>query len=216
MYVYSANSTPALDTSLLTGSQGVTHKVKVLLNSGSGIIGAGGTGGVIVGYLGHDGGNGGDAILLRDGVDLFIESYGTIAGGGGGGGAGGNIINNANTDHGNPLGVGGKGAGWTPVGMGSGLIDENSSQRNGTNDTKKYFTHGGNGGLLGQLGIAAGGFLNPPRTETNPGTNYAQYARSGNGGLPGSAIKGYNASRVTFINSTEGSVWGDSAFKFKA
>ena len=216
VYVYSANSTPALDTSLLTGSQGVTHKVKVLLNSGSGIIGAGGTGGVIVGYLGHDGGNGGDAILLRDGVDLFIESYGTIAGGGGGGGAGGNIINNANTDHGNPLGVGGKGAGWTPVGMGSGLIDENSSQRNGTNDTKKYFTHGGNGGLLGQLGIAAGGFLNPPRTETNPGTNYAQYARSGNGGLPGSAIKGYNASRVTFINSTEGSVWGDSAFKFKA
>ena len=217
VYVYSANSTPALDTSLLTGSQGVNHKVKILLKSGSRVVGMGGSAGQTGyghndGMTGSAGGNGGDAILLRNGVDLYVESYGTIAGGGGGGGAGGNIINNANPDHGNPLGVGGKGAGWHS----SGFVAEDSSQRNGTNDSKKYFTHGGNGGLLGQLGIAAGGFLNPPRTENNPGTNYAQYARSGNGGLPGSAIKGYDASRVTFINSTEGSVWGDSAFKFKA
>ena len=161
----------------------------------------------------QNGGNGGDAILLRDGVSLFIESYGTIAGGGGGGGAGGiltpqhsSLVPNSN---------GGRGAGWDST---LGYITEGSSNRNGTDATTKYITHGGDGGLLGQLGIAAGGFDadNGSNSEANPGTNFAQYAGSGNGGLPGSAIKGYDASRVTFINSTESSVWGDSAFKFKA
>ena len=101
--------------------------------------------------------------------------------------------------------------------MGSGLIDEDSSLINGTDGNASYKIHGGRGGLLGQLGIGAGGFTGQGgKQESNPGTNYSQYANSGNGGLPGSAIKGYDASRVTFINSTESGVWGDSAFKFKA
>ena len=217
-FIYSSNTTPALDTSLLTGSQGALHKVKILLGTGGGIIGKGGARGEalhasITPSSSQNGEDGGDAILLRDGVSLFIESYGTIAGGGGGGGAGG-ILSDAYIEA-IPLSFGGQGAGWHPS---LGYVTESSSSRNGTASSLKYITHGGDGGLLGQLGIAAGGFNadDSSNNEANPGTNYAQYAGSGNGGLPGSAIKGYDASRVTFINSTESSVWGDSAFKFKA
>ena len=87
----------------------------------------------------------------------------------------------------------------------------------GPNATSKLGIHGGNGGELGQLGIAAGGYEDDSdsgQNVANPGTNYCQYAESGNGGTPGSAIKGYDASRVTFINT--GSVLGDGAFKLKA
>ncbi|NCV19403.1 MAG: hypothetical protein EBW42_11725 [Rhodobacterales bacterium] len=217
-FIYSSNTTPALDTSLLTGSQGALHKVKILLGTGGGIIGKGGDRGeALIASVNpssaQNGGDGGDAILLRDGVSLFIESYGTIAGGGGGGGAGG-ILSDAYIEA-IPLSFGGRGAGWH---QSLGYVTESSSNRNGTDSAIKYITHGGDGGLLGQLGIAAGGFNadDSSNNEANPGTNFAQYAGSGNGGLPGSAIKGYDASRVTFINSTESSVWGDSAFKFKA
>ena len=77
--------------------------------------------------------------------------------------------------------------------------------------------HGGNGGRLGQLGSGAGGYNDDSdsgQNVANPGTHYSQYAQSADGGLPGSAIKGYDASRVSFINT--GSVFGDSAFKLKA
>jgi hypothetical protein len=217
-FIYSSNTTPALDTSLLTGSQNTLHKVKILLGTGGGIIGKGGDRGEagvasVTPVSIQNGGDGGDAILLRDGVSLFIESYGTIAGGGGGGGAGG-ILSDAYGEA-IPLSNGGRGAGWH---QSLGYVTESSSNRNGSVSSLKYITHGGDGGLLGQLGIAAGGFNadDSSNNEANPGTNFAQYAGSGNGGLPGSAIKGYDASRVTFINSTESSVWGDSAFKFKA
>ena len=215
VHVYSTSSTPAFDTTLLTGALGANHKIKILLQSGSKIIGAAGQPGSqdASNRTGSDGTNGGDAILLRGGVELFVESYGTIAGGGGGGGSGGYPINGSSASQ--VGGLGGHGAGWDPT---LGYISDIDSDRNGTNSSVNYGIHGGNGGLLGQLGIGAGGFTddNASKSQTNPGTNYSQYARSGNGGEPGSAIKGYDASRVTFINSTESSVWGDSAFKFKA
>ena len=216
VHVYSTNpSTPALDTSFVTQTDGADHKVKLLLQSGAKILGAAGQPGTqdASTRTGNDGTDGGNAILLRDGVDLFIESYGTIAGGGGGGGSGGYPISGSSASQ--VGGLGGHGAGWDPT---LGYISESDSDRNGTNSSVNYGIHGGNGGLLGQLGIGAGGFVDDDasKSQTNPGTNYTQYARSGNGGEPGSAIKGYDASRVTFINSTESSVWGDSAFKFKA
>ena len=215
VHVYSTSSTPAFDTSLVTNVGEVEHKVKILLRNGSKIIGAAGQPGTQTASTrtGADGTNGGDAILLRNGVSLFIESYGTIAGGGGGGGSGGYPISGSTASQ--VGGLGGHGAGWDTT---LGYISDSDSDRNGINGPVNYSVHGGNGGLLGQLGVGAGGFVDDDgsKSQTNPGTNYSQYARSGNGGLPGSAIKGYNASRVTFINSTEGSVWGDSAFKFKA
>jgi hypothetical protein len=211
---------PAFDTSLISQSRSVNHKVKITLkadaNGPARIIGAGGDNGDYI-AVGEDGGNGGDAILLRSPVELYIESYGIIAGGGGGGGSGGVGVHGAFEEYiiaG--AGNGGKGAGYhSSVG---GFVEESDSARSGNNGAIHYQLHGGDGGRLGQLGTAGGGFThdNPARNESNPGTNYAQYANAGNGGIPGSAIKGYNASRVTFINSTESSVWGDSAFKFKA
>ena len=216
VHVYSSTLTsPAFDTSLLTGALGTNHKIKILLQSGSKIIGSAGQPGMqdAVVRSGYDGSDGGNAILLRNGVELFIESYGTIAGGGGGGGSGGYPISGSSASQ--VGGLGGHGAGWDPT---LGYISDSDSDRNGSNSSVNFGIHGGNGGLLGQLGIGAGGFVddNASKSQTNPGTNYSQYARSGNGGEPGSAIKGYDASRVTFINSTESSVWGDSAFKFKA
>ena len=107
-------------------------------------------------------------------------------------------------------GLGGEGAGWR-----SGSFQ--SSPTAGSNAATALGIHGGNGGGLGQLGQGAGGYNDDSdsgQNVANPGTNYSQYAESGNGGIPGSAIKGYDASRVTFINT--GSVLGDGAFKLKA
>ena len=223
VFVYSATTSPAFDTSFLTGAQGATHKVKILLQEGAHIVGKSGLPGVrySASNLGLDGSDGGNAILLRDGVELFIESYGTIAGGGGGGGSGGYPADTNNVDdasdpvYGKIGGAGGYGAGWDAT---LGWISESDSDRNGSTGSYNYGIHGGDGGLLGQLGTGAGGFTadNSSQSEVNPGTQYSQYDMSGHGGKPGSAIKGYDASRVTFINSTESSVWGDSAFKFKA
>ena len=109
-------------------------------------------------------------------------------------------------------GLGGFGAGYN-AGI---YIDESNTSINGQNSSVHYGIHGGDGGLLGHMGQGAGGFTSESsaQDETNPGTNYSQYAQSGDGGLPGSAIKGYSASRVTFINT--GNVYGDALFKFKA
>ena len=108
---------------------------------------------------------------------------------------------------------GGVGAGWKI----NAFVSESSSDRNGSNAPTALGIHGGNGGRLGQLGSGAGGYNDDSdsgQNVANPGTHYSQYAQSGDGGLPGSAIKGYDASRVSFINT--GSVFGDSAFKLKA
>ena len=113
----------------------------------------------------------------------------------------------------NSGGNGGVGAGWNNTAF----VSESSSTRNGSNAPTALGIHGGNGGRLGQLGSGAGGYNDDSdsgQNVANPGTHYSQYAQSADGGLPGSAIKGYDASRVSFINT--GSVFGDSAFKLKA
>ena len=208
-YVYSANTTAALSLEGFSPIYGtVPHRVRILVKPDGNIIGMSGSPGDS-GTTGTVGGNGGDAIKLGAGVELYIENYGIIAGGGGGGGGGGYPVTGA-SDSG---GAGGSGAGWENTAF----ISESSSSRNGSNASTALGIHGGNGGLLGQLGTGAGGYddsSDASQNVANPGTHYSQYAQSGDGGLPGSAIKGYDASRVSFINT--GSVFGDSAFKLKA
>ena len=213
-----STTSPALDLSTLNVLRSIfRHKVRILIKDGGGIIGSSGAKGTTTPATrtGSSGGNGGNAIKTGNGVDLFIENYGTISGGGGGGGAGGFPVNGSTESLAG--GNGGHGAGYNTT---LGYITENSSNRNGTDSAVNYGIHGGDGGLLGQLGIGAGGFNDSPAagtndiSEPNPGTNYTQYGQSGDGGIPGSAIIGYDAARITFINT--GSVYGDSAYKFKA
>ena len=191
-----------------------------------GIIGSGGQPGkqVTSTRTGEDGYFGGHAIKTGNGVDLFIENYGYIAGGGGGGGSGGFPL------YGSTLqvvgGKGGTGAGYHNATTSImpdqivGYVNEANNHLDGHLSSTNYGIHGGNGGLLGHCGIGAGGFTDDVHasdtdtSESNPGTNYSQYALSGDGGLPGSAIIGYDASRVTFINT--GNVYGDSKYKFTA
>ena len=216
-YVYSANSTAALDIGNLSAVGGIPHRVRILVKDDGNIIGMSGTAGAAGNNtsVGTDGGNGGDAIKTKDGVELYIENYGTIAGGGGGGGGGGYPVTSSNNAGFSVTESGGGGAGGTGAGWNTDAIL--ASGQSGSNASTALGIHGGNGGNLGQLGIAAGGYNDDSdsgQNVANPGTNYCQYAESGNGGTPGSAIKGYDASRVTFINT--GSVLGDGAFKLKA
>ena len=190
-----------------------------MVKEGGGIIGSAGLPGSsnttfanITGHTTLQGKAGGHAIDAGNAVDLYIENYGTIAGGGGGGGSGGPAINASTQVQG---GTGGYGAGYNST---LGYITEGSSDNQGNDAASNYGIHGGDGGLLGQLGIGAGGFDDAAQyndgSETNPGTNYSQYANSGHGGIPGAAIINYDVSRITFINT--GNVFGDSAYKFKA
>ena len=87
-YVYSANTVAALDIGNLSAVGGIPHRVRILVKDDGNIVGMSGTAGAVGNNtsVGTDGGNGGDAIKTKDGVELYIENYGTIAGGGGGGG----------------------------------------------------------------------------------------------------------------------------------
>ena len=215
-FVHGTSANAAIDVTGLSAVGGVNHKVKVLLKPGSYVIGAGGTAGTqnASTRTGGNGTDGGHAIQLGNGVDLSIENYGILAGGGGGGGSGGYPVEgDTSTTVG---GLGGVGAGWSV--SSNQYISESNASRNGTDSAVKYGVHGGDGGLLGQYGKGAGGFDadNPALNESKTDTSYSLYAQSGDGGTPGSAIKGYVASRVSFINNTESSVWGDNAFKLKA
>jgi hypothetical protein len=62
--------------------------------------------------------------------------------------------------------------------------------------------NGGIGGNLGNMGSGGGEHFQ----------RKTRYAQSGDGGLPGAAIKGYNANYVTFIHT--GNVLGDPQFKY--
>ena len=73
---------------------------------------------------------------------------------------------------------------------------------------------GGKGGDLGCIGYGG----NMDRVETGASTR-SIWAMSGDGGTPGSAIKGYDESRVHFIGpagSGRGLIAGDETFKLKA
>ena len=211
-YVYSANTTAALSLEGFSPIYGtVPHRVRILVKPDGNIVGMSGSAGAAANQdaTGGIGGNGGNAIQLGTGVELYIENYGIIAGGGGGGGGGGYPAEGESGTG----GAGGVGAGWNNTAF----VSESSSDRNGSNAATALGIHGGNGVRLGQLGSGAGGYNDDSdsgQNVANPGTHYSQYAESGDGGLPGSAIKGYDASRVSFINT--GSVFGDSAFKLKA
>ena len=224
VYVHSNTvlGNPAFDTSGMNavnfGGDAFKHKVRILVKPDGYIVGSSGIYGIkspaeMKGYDGNSVG-GGPAIRLGSGVDLFIENYGIIAGGGGGGGTGGFPVDGASANSTTVGGFGGLGAGWNN----GAFVSETSSARLGANSSINYGVHGGNGGLLGHLGTGAGGFTadNALNNESNPGTHYSQYFLSGDGGEPGPAIVDYVASRVSFINNTEESVWGDSTFKFKA
>lgn len=210
-------SVPAID---LTASMGtiniggtsIKHLVRIFVHPNGRIIGASGTAGARSGaQSGSSGGNGGDAIKTNAAIELYIENYGIIAGGGGGGGAGGYPVHGATT--GIMGGVGGVGAGFAVLNGSYGVdIIESDSRINGTNASTSLGIHGGSGGLLGQRGSGAGGYDHPGGNIANPGTLKSQYDLSGDGGLPGSAIVGYDATRVTFINT--GNIWGDSKYKF--
>ncbi|MDA9002799.1 hypothetical protein N9J19_00355 [bacterium] len=212
--VYSTSSLPAMD---LTASMGtiniggtsIKHLVRVFVHPDANIIGKSGAGGTTTtsARVGHNGAQGYDAIKTNAAIDLYIENYGVIAGGGGGGGAGGYPVEGSGLNVAG--GVGGHGAGYRSDGV---YITEGSANVNGQNSSVNLGIHGGNGGLLGQQGTGAGGYNHPAGNIANPGTLDSQYDQSGNGGLPGAAITGYDALRVTFINT--GKVWGDSKYKF--
>ena len=73
---------------------------------------------------------------------------------------------------------------------------------------------GGKGGDLGCIGYGG----NMDKVETGASTRTI-WAMSGDGGQPGSAIKGYVESRVHFIGaggSNRGLIAGDETFKLKA
>ena len=219
--VYSSSASPAMDLSAGLGSIGflgtsVKHLVRVFVHPDARIIGmAGAPGGSNAATrTGNDGGNGGDAIKTSGAVELFVENYGIIAGGGGAGGTGGYPVNNSTLQL--VGGAGGYGAGYAVISGTLTNILENNSLINKTNAANDMGIHGGDGGLLGQRGDAAGGYQNPNTGSAvaADGALKTVYDKSGNGGLPGAAIDNYNATRVTFINT--GNVWGDSKFKYRA
>jgi len=198
------------------GSTSIKHQVRVLVHPDARIIGRAGAPGTqsSVTRTGGDATDGGMAIKTGPAINLYIENYGIIAGGGGGGGSGGWPVSGSFASA--VGGLGGYGAGYANINGVPTNILENNSLINGTNAAISYGIHGGRGGLLGQRGAAAGGFVhdNPSLSVANDGALKTQYDLSGNGGLPGAAIKGYDASRTTFINT--GNVWGDSKYKLQA
>ena len=219
--IYSTDSTAAMDVStglgaINLGSNSIKHKVRILVHPDARIIGSAGHPGSQDGptRIGNDATNGGDAIRTSPAVELFIENYGTIAAGGGGGGSGGYPVTGSTLNR--VGGAGGYGAGYAVISSSTTNILESNNLINGSNSAVAYGIHGGSGGLLGQRGAAAGGFTHDDASlnEANDGALKTQYANSGNGGLPGAAIIGYDATRTTFINT--GNVWGDSKYKLQA
>ena len=219
--VHSTNTTAAMDVStglgaINLGSNSIKHRVRILVHPDARIIGSAGHPGATntATRTGSDATSGGPAIRTSPAVELFIENYGTIAGGGGGGGSGGYPVTGSTLQR--VGGTGGYGAGYAIVSGSITNILENNSLINGSNSAVAYGIHGGTGGLLGQRGAAAGGFNHDDASlnEANDGALKTQYANSGNGGVPGAAIIGYNATRTTFINT--GNVWGDSKYKLQA
>ena len=216
--VYSSNnSNVAMDLSdglgtINLGSNSIKHLVRVFVHPDARIIGAAGHPGSQVASerRGNNATNGGSAIKTSASIDLYVENYGIIAGGGGGGGSGGYPVNGSTLTQ--VGGMGGYGAGYAVISSSLTNILENNSLINGTNSAVSLGIHGGSGGLLGQRGNGAGGYNHPDGNVANPNTLNSQYDLSGNGGLPGSAIIGYDATRVSFINT--GKIWGDSKYKF--
>ena len=214
--IYSTSSVPAVNLAdslgtINLGSNSIKHLVRIFVHPNARIIGAAGHPGSQVASTrtGNSATNGYDAIKTSAAVELYIENYGIIAGGGGGGGSGGYPVEGSSISQ--VGGAGGYGAGYASISNTDTNILENNSLINGTNSIANLGIHGGSGGLLGQRGTGAGGYNHPDGNVANPGTLNSQYDQSGNGGTPGAAISGYDATRTTFINT--GRIWGDSKYK---
>jgi hypothetical protein len=161
---------------------------------------------------------------------LFIENYGTIGGGGGGGGAGGVTMYTDQTTGGKSSEFaaysgsgGGGGAGFTvgtagdtasavtAVSVAGNLLEGGTGAKPNIASTHNSRVPGGKGGDLGNIGYGA----NMDQLATGASTRTI-WAKSGDGGTPGKAIDGYDASRVTFIGpggSSRGLIAGDETFK---
>ena len=244
-FVFGSNNvaTPAID---LTGLSGITvetsqgnaatsttfsHLVRIVTHDNGYVVGKGGDGGsASQGAVGGHGEDGGDAISLGDNVILFVENHGIIGGGGGGGGAGGVTMysdpttgakSSAFDDYSGSAGGGGAGflkgdkgttasAVTTPSADGT-LFEGGHGATPNMATTHNSRVPGGKGGNLGEIGYGA----NMDPDVTGAGTQ-TKWAMSGDGGSPGAAIKGYDASRVYFIGpggSGKGNLLGDESFK---
>ena len=212
-------------------AQNFPHLVRILVHHNGYITGCGGAGGnAAVDTAGADGANGGTAIKTDAAVTLFIENYGTIGGGGGGGGAGGlTMLTNPatgakSTEFAAQSGSGGGGgsgslggaAGTTAsavltASVAGSIIKGGAGAVPNIITTHNSRVPGGKGGDLGAIGYGA----NMDTTVTGASTR-TKWAMSGDGGTPGSAIEGYDASRVLFVGpggSGRGLIAGDETFK---
>ena len=85
VYLYGGTN-PAFDTSgmgaINSGGDALNHKVRLLVKPGGYVVGKSGTAGTKDNstMIGGNGSDGGHAIKLGAGIDLFIENYGIIAG----------------------------------------------------------------------------------------------------------------------------------------
>ncbi|HFI1088324.1 TPA: receptor-recognizing protein [Enterobacter hormaechei] len=143
--------------------------VKLIINSGAGVYGRGGTGGASTASNNvKAGGAGGVAITNSIGTKLQITNSGTIAGGGGGGGGGvvRQVITNGQTiltflggAGGRPLGAGGASQSGAIVGA-SGTVAAPGAGNAGSGAGGNLGSAGAAGGNGGGAGGAAGAALN--------------------------------------------------------
>jgi hypothetical protein len=212
-------------------AQSFQHLVRIVTYNNGYIVGAGGAGGAAAdNTAGADGANGGSAIKTDAHVKLFIENYGTIGGGGGGGGAGGltmfsdPLTGAKSTEFTNQSGSGGGGGAGFPSGAAGAtasavtaastaglLLTGGTGAKPNISTTHNSRVPGGKGGQLGGIGYGA----NMDRTVTGASTRTV-WALSGDGGIPGKAVDGYDAARVHFTGpggSNRGNIAGDETFK---
>ena len=209
----------------------VPHLVKILVHNNGYITGCGGAAGAAAtDTAGAAGSNGGHAIVTDSAVRLFVENYGTIGGGGGGGGAGGVTMysdpstgakSSEFTDYSGSGGGGGAGllggaagstaSAVTAASVAGAMLTGGAGAKPNIATTHNSRVPGGKGGDLGCIGYGA----NMDILETGASTRTI-WAMSGDGGTPGAAISGYDASRVFFIGpsgSGRGLIAGDETLK---
>ena len=207
------------------------HLVRIVTYNNGYIVGHGGDGGdAAADAEGGAGADGGPAIKTDSAVTLYIENYGTIGGGGAGGGAGGlTMYTDASTGTkssefaAHSGSGGGGGAGFTVGAAGDtesavtaaaeagSLLTGGAGAKPNIATTHNSRVPGGKGGDLGGIGFGA----NMDSIETGASTRTI-WAMSGDGGTPGKAIDGYDASRVFFVGqgtSNRGFIAGDETFK---
>ena len=128
------------------------------------------------------------------------SEFADYSGSGGGGGAGFTVGTAGDTA-----------SAVTAASVAGKLLSGGAGAKPDTGSTHNSRVPGGKGGDLGNIGYGA----NMDQNETGASTRTI-WAMSGDGGEPGKAIDGYDASRVTFIGpggSNRGLIAGDETFK---